>query len=208
MSSVNTGESSVVNSIGFIGLGNMAGAIIQGLRASEDYRHAHILGFDRNPPKCEAAKANFLVEICDSAAQLAAACDVLVFAIKPQGLDELMENIASFIKPGQLVISLAASRTLASYTNKLGEHVCLVQAMPNINAKIARSATALCANQQVSGPQLETARQIFQAVGSVVVLPESKLPAFSAIAGAGPAFAYLFIDALASAGIQAGLTRS
>ena len=84
----------------------------------------------------------------------------------------------------------------------------LIRAMPNINARAGASVTALCPNPWVTEGMLETARALFATVGSVTLLEEDKLAAFSAIAGAGPAFAYLFVDALASAGIQAGLPRA
>lgn len=197
-----------MNSIGFIGLGNMAGAIIKGLRASTDFANTVIIGFDHNQSKLEHFATKYQVQGKADASHVAAGCDILVLAIKPQGLDDLLPQIKGSIHPGQLLISLAAGRSLGFYAGFLSNQVPLVQAMPNINAKVGLSATALCANDAVSDQQLEQAKQLFSAIGSVTVLPESKLPAFSAIAGAGPAFAYLFIDALASAGIQAGLTRS
>lgn len=197
-----------MNSIGFVGLGNMAGAIIKGLRAKPAYQNTPILGCDRNPPKQKHFKDAFQVQILAEPKQVAGACQILVLAIKPQGLDALMEDIKDSLRPGQLLISLAAGRSLASYAAKLGAWVPVVQAMPNINAKVGLSVTALCSNKAVNQEQLQQAEALFEAVGSVRVVPENKVAAYSAIAGAGPAFACLFIDALASAGIQAGLTRS
>lgn len=194
-------------SIGFIGLGNMAGAIIKGLRNSRQFAITDIIGYDRNLHKQEAYFKDFEVQIAQDACAAAASCSLLVLAIKPQGMDELLNLVKPCLKADQLVISLAAGKTLGSFSATLGSNVALVRAMPNINARVGASMTALCHNDLVSAEQLESATAVFDAIGSVLVLPESKLPAFSAIAGAGPAFAYAFIDALATAGIRAGLPR-
>ena len=194
--------------IGFIGLGNMAGAIIKGLRNSRQFAITDIIGYDRNPHKQEAYLKDYEVQIAQDACNVAASCSVLILAIKPQGMDELMSLIKPCLKTDQLVISLAAGKTLDYFSTSLGNKVPLVRAMPNINARVGASMTALCHNVLASEKQLEAATAIFDAIGSVIDLPESKLPAFSAIAGAGPAFAYAFIDALATAGIRAGLPRN
>jgi pyrroline-5-carboxylate reductase len=193
--------------IGFIGLGNMAGAIIRGLRKTEAFIHTDISGFDHNDYKGKALNEEYGIRILPNAGEVAKACDVLLLAVKPQGMGMLLEELKGRISEKHLLISLAAGKTLNYYAGFLGELVPLVLAMPNINAKVGASCTALCANQEVTPKMMEQAAALFGAIGSVTVLPEEKLPVFSAIAGAGPAFAYLFIDALTSAGIKAGLPR-
>lgn len=194
--------------IGFIGLGNMARAIIKGLRQSAAYASTPIIGYDRNADKQEAFQAAFDVESRQDACAVASGSDVLVLAIKPQGYDELLKEIKPCLKDRQLIISLAAGKTLAYLMESIGGKPALVRAMPNINARTGASMTALSHNAQVSDRQLATASEIFDAVGTVRVLPEKQLSAFSAIAGAGPAFAYAFLDALATAGVRAGLPRA
>ncbi len=193
--------------IGFIGLGNMAGAIIKGLRNSPQFGMAGIIGYDRNPHKQESFLKDFEVQTAQDACEVASTSSLLILAIKPQGMDELLDQIKPCLKTGQLIVSLAAGKTTEYFSNQLGRKVALVRAMPNVNAKAGASMTALCKNSQVSDGQLEAAISVFDAIGSVSVLPESKLSAFSAIAGAGPAFAFAFIDSLATAGIKAGLPR-
>lgn len=195
-------------SVGFIGLGNMAGAIIKGLRSSARYMDTPILGFDRNAHKREAFAADFSVDIKKDACEVAAGCELLVLAIKPQGFEDLLEQIAPCRLAGQLVISLAAGKPLSYLTERLGPHTALLRAMPNVAAQVRASMTALSHNEQVSQAQLEAGSALFDAVGSVVVVEESKLSAFTAIAGAGPAFAFAFIDALSTAGVRAGLPRA
>ncbi len=194
--------------IGFIGLGNMAGALIKGLRASKRYASARIIGYDRNADKREAFHKNDGVEEAADARAAARDSDVLVLAIKPQGMDALLADIKDSMKERGLVISLAAGKTLAYFEEALGTGQAVARAMPNINARALASMTGISHNSAVSEKQLETAVSLFDALGSVSVMDEAKLPAFSAIAGAGPAFAFAFIDALAAAGVRFGLTRA
>ena len=192
--------------IAFIGLGNMAKAIISGLRGSHSFSETPIAGYDRNRDKQVHFENAYQVHVAENACDAASGCSVLVLAVKPHQMAALLAEIAPCLKQ-QLVISLAAGKPLAFYEGILCSEVALVRAMPNINARVAASMTGLCANRQVSENQLDKAVRLFDAIGSVAVLPEEQLAAFSAIAGAGPAFAYAFIDALASAGLQAGLPR-
>lgn len=194
-------------SIGFIGLGNMASAIIKGLRQSRAFKERTILGFDLDQSKGEQAQKEYGLEVLESVLAVAKKSAVLILAIKPQGFADLLPVIKPVLKGSQLVISIAAGISLATLNQALGLEQPILRVVPNINARAGASMTALCPNERVSAEQLEEGSAIFDAIGSVLVLEESKMPAFSAIAGAGPAFAFTFIDALATAGVRAGLPR-
>ena len=194
--------------IGFIGLGNMAGAIIKGLRQSRDFREQKIIGFDLDEDKRGMMARDYNVVITENTLAVAKKSDVLVLAVKPQSFDELLPLLVPVLKVKQLVISIAAGKPLSYLNGHLGEEQPILRVAPNINAKAGASMTAICRNESVSTEQLDEGIAIFDAVGSVIVLEENELPAFSAIAGAGPAFAFTFIDALSTAGIRAGLPRA
>ncbi len=194
-------------SIGFIGLGNMASAIIKGLRQSRAFKERTILGFDLDQSKGEQAQKEYGLEVLESVLAVAKKSAVLILAIKPQGFADLLPVIKPVLKGSQLVISIAAGISLATLNQALGLEQPILRVVPNINARAGASMTALCPNERVSAEQLEEGSAIFDAIGSVLVLEESKMPAFTAIAGAGPAFAFTFIDALATAGVRAGLPR-
>lgn len=193
--------------IGIIGLGNMAGAIIKGLREGRGFQDADLIAFDRHPEKQQDYALRYAVRQAKDACEVVRESEAFILAIKPQGMEELLEKIKPCLKDGQLVISLAAGKSLQFFSDRLSPGQPLVRALPNINAKAGASMTALCQNEFVSASQAELAISIFDAVGSVTLLPESKLAAFASITGCGPAFAYLFIDALATAGVRAGLPR-
>lgn len=194
--------------IGFIGLGNMAGAIIRGLRKSETFAHTPILGSDLDQSKLGTFRDEYNVRIMQDAVATALEADMLVLAVKPQGLDALLPQIKPVLRAAQLILTIAAGKSLRYYAEKIGENIPVVQIMPNVNAKVGASVSALCANKWVTEKMMEQAKAIFSAVGTVNVLPEHLIGAFSAIGGAAPAFVYLFIDALASAGIKAGMPRA
>lgn len=194
-------------SIGFIGLGNMAGAIIRGLRASNSFFETTLYGCDRNQDKRDVFSTKWGVHVLADDLAVAQKSDVLVLAVKPKDLEALLKRLASVLSGERLIISLAAGKSLTAITEALGKNVPLVRALPNINARVQASHTALCANDAVTDAQKALTSALFEAVGSVQWLDEGQLSAYSAISGAGPAFAYLFIDALATAGIQAGLPR-
>lgn len=198
----------IKQTIGFIGLGNMAGAIIKGMRASRDYATADIIAYDRHPEKQEDFALNSQVRQARDACEAARESRVLILAIKPQGLEELLAQIKPCLNNHQLVISLAAGKSLQFYNDKLPDKQPLVRALPNINAKAGASMTALSQNEYVTSTQMDAAAAIFDQVGSYLWLPESKLAAYTTISGCGPAFAYLLIDALATAGVRAGLSRA
>ncbi len=187
---------------GFIGLGNMASAIIRGMRACEGFAGADICGFD-----IDGSRAALLsVRACESAAACARLSDVLILAVKPQTLDSVLQEIEHCLGRDRLLVSIAAGKPVQYYENRLGP-VPFVRVMPNINATVSASVSAVCGGGFASAEQVETVKTLFSSVGTVYELPESQFSAFGAIAGAAPAYAYMFIDALASAGVRAGLPK-
>ena len=193
---------------GFIGLGNMAGAILRGMHRSGDFARDTLLGYNRTAAKTEALRDEIGLVPCASAREVAERADVLVLAVKPQMLPDVLPQIRDVVTPNQLVISIAAGRPTTYYEDIFAEGVPVVRVMPNINAKVGRSATAVCAGRYAEQAHIDLARRLFSAVGTVYTLQESQFAAFMAIAGASGAFVHLYIDALASAGVKAGLARS
>ena len=196
-----------LHSIGFIGLGNMAGAVIRGLRTSNEFFETPILGCDHNQDKRDYFSATLGVTVLEDELAVAEQSQVLVLAIKPRGFEALLQKLSPALTGEQQPVSLAAGLSINQLSEYLGKPYPLVRAMPNINARVQASLTALSACPMVTPEQKELVSAIFQAVGSVQWINEDKLAAYSAISGAGPAFAFAFIDALSTAGIRAGLSR-
>ena len=191
---------------GFLGLGNMAKAIIKGMVLSRKYVPRNILGYT---PRSEASR-EFLRElggtVCATLAE-AAQADVLVLAVKPQIMPLLMEDLRAEPLSDKLTISIAAGKDLEFLESSFGEGMAVVRVMSNINAKIGASTSAFAANAHCSEEQKIIVRDLFSTVGSITELPEFQFSAFSAIAGASPAFSYMYVDALARAAVKAGIPR-
>lgn len=193
--------------IGFIGLGNMASAIIRGMAAGGGFASDTILGFNRSPEKTERLKAECGITACQSVSELAARSDVIVLAVKPQVLPAVMGDVARHAV-GRLVLTIAAGKTLAWYAERLPEGTAVIRTMPNINASVGESLTSLCFNSFVNDAQKALTARIFSSVGRVYAVEERLFPAFSAVCGASGAFVQLYIDALAEAGVRAGFPRA
>lgn len=189
--------------IGFLGLGNMASAIIRGMKASGKFQNDIIIGFDRHKEKAEALQ----VVLLDSIQGLFSESDVLVFAVKPQSLTAIMESLPAQIDKNRLFVSIAAGKSLSWFEAYLGA-VSIVRVMPNINSLVGCGVSAICGNSTATEEQLSLVKSVFSSIGSVYELSETHFSAFSAIAGASPAYSFMYIDALASAAVKAGIPKA
>ncbi|MDR1126280.1 MAG: pyrroline-5-carboxylate reductase [Deltaproteobacteria bacterium] len=190
---------------GFIGLGNMASAIIRGL-VKNGVPGADIYGSGARPATGQALAGSVGLNACAGNAAVVASADVIVLAVKPQVLPGVLEEIKALPLDGKLFISIAAGLTLAWLRGSLGP-VPLVRVMPNINSKIGAATSLLCAGPDANEEQVRIAREIFSTVGTVSDIPEHLFAAATAISGASPAFTYMYIDAMARAALRFGLPR-
>lgn len=184
---------------GFIGLGNMASAILRGMRESGRFAADTLIGYD-----VDSTKAAQMDKACGNEEAVCAEADVIVLAVKPQMMDGVLAKLRPGTKP---VISIAAGKETAYYEATVPE-IRIVRAMPNINAKCLSAVTALCAGKYAGETELAIAESIFNTVGRALRLEERLFAAYSAVASASPAFTYLYIDAMARAGVQAGMPRA
>ena len=189
---------------GFIGLGNMASAILRGMAKAGVFAENALVGYNPSAAKVQALQAEMPLRACASAREVAEAADVVVLAVKPQVLPE----VAPVVTADKLVVSIAAGKPTAYYEGQLADGVPVVRVMPNIAARVGASASAVCGGKNAQEAHLELVRAMFRTVGAVYDLPEKHFPAFGALGGASGAFVFLYIDALASAGVKAGLPRA
>ena len=132
--------------------------------------------------------------------------DIVVFAVKPQNMDEILPLYRNYVRPGTVFLSIAAGRTIASFEKYLGEGAAIIRTMPNTPAAIGRGITVACANTPVTDSQRALAQSLLEAVGAVDwVTDEALLDAVTAVSGSGPAYVFLMIEAMTDAGIAAGL---
>lgn len=192
---------------GFIGLGNMAGAIIEGMVSGGKFSSDEIYGFNRSEGKTIALKDKCGLIPCASAAEVVRKSEVIVLAVKPQMMEDVLKDISTLLTRDKTVLTIAAGKECAWYEQRLGEGVPVVRIMPNINAKVKAAVTAICGGKNTKEEHIKIAEGIFSTVGKVYRIDEKMFPAFSAMGGASGAFVLLYIDALAEAGVRAGFAR-
>lgn len=195
------------HNIAFIGAGNMASALIGGLVA-DGLAASRIIATDQDPAKLAAlqAQAGIRTEHDNSAA--VAQADVVVLAVKPQGLAEVATEIAGSVHERRpLVISIAAGIRSHDLQTWLGGEIPVVRCMPNTPAMLQAGATVLYATPQVSGSQRQLAESIMRAVGMTEWIDDEDLmDAVTALSGSGPAYFFLVMEAMQAAGEALGLT--
>lgn len=190
--------------ISFIGGGNMARAIISGLKNNGfDTKAITVLELDAE--KRQQLIQDYAVNSTDQYVDISNT-DVIVLAIKPQQLKDVCQHLLPFIKT-QLVISIAAGIRSADIANWLNNYSAIVRVMPNTPAQIQAGVSALYALEKVNEAQHQQATTILAAVGKTLWLDdETKMDAVTAISGSGPAYVFYLIEALQEAGLSLGLT--
>lgn len=194
--------------LGFIGVGNLAGAILKGVVASKKIAPENILIYDLNKERLNELKEKFGVFVAESANQVASECENVVIAVKPKDIASVINEIKEDVKVNKpLIISTAAGTETSSIWSMFGykAEAKIVRIMPNINAAVGESMTAACRNIDVSDEEMAFVLDLCTCFGSVSEIPESYFSAFTAVAGSAPAFAYMFADALTNAAVKYGL---
>jgi len=196
------------NKIGFIGGGNMASSLISGLIAS-GHAPEQIWVSDINPDTLTALKQDLNVNTSANNDDVIDAVDVVVLAVKPQTLSAVAQSIAALVQQKQsLVVSIAAGINQNSLSRWLGNDTAIVRCMPNTPALVLTGATALHANDKVTGEQRDLAENILRAVGIALwVEDEAELDAVTAVSGSGPAYYFLLMEAMEKAALELGLNQ-
>lgn len=201
--------------IGFIGAGAMAEALIRGLLKAGSVPK-DLMASDIQPERLAAVRDLFSIQTGENNQQILDASDVVVIAVKPQNLESALAGLnrdpaAAKAANGPnrpLIISIAAGIPLAKLENLLPPNLPVIRAMPNTPAMIGYGATAICLGQLADLGHEVQARSIFEAVGIVFTVPEAQMDAVTGLSGSGPAYGYVIIEALADAGVRAGLPRA
>ena len=194
-----------MKTIGFIGGGNMAQALLTGILKAGMYHANHIWVSDVRLEQLDVLKDIYGIHTTADNKELTAQADVIVLSVKPQVMGDVLAGIAGTLKEGTLVISIAAGITTNSIREKLGD-VQVVRVMPNTPALVGAGASGLY-NLSASEENLNTALDIFASVGRAVVVDDEKLiDAVTAVSGSGPAYFFLLMEEMIKAGVELGLT--
>jgi pyrroline-5-carboxylate reductase len=196
-----------MDTIGFIGSGNMAEALIKGIINAKVYKPENIFISDIKPERLKLISESYNVVPCDNNAALVAKVNILVLSVKPQNMTEALQSIKDAFKPDTLVISIAAGIKVAKIANALGD-IAIVRVMPNTPALISEGASALFANEKAK-TMLDKAKTIFSSVGkAAVVEDEDLIDAVTAVSGSGPAYYFLLMEEMIKAAVKLGLPET
>lgn len=194
--------------LGFVGAGNMGEAMIKGVLGAKLLPPERIFVQDVRADRCAELRDRFGVSVAATQEALIGQCDTVVLAVKPQVLPTVLRELPPAAREGKLFVSIAAGTPLSALLAGLGHDSAVVRAMPNTPAQVGMGATGIYCSSRVTPDQKTRAMSLFGSLGVVVDLPrEELLDAVTALSGSGPAYVFLFVEALADAGVRAGLGR-
>lgn len=192
--------------LAFIGAGQMAEALLDGLLASKTFGPSELWAADVSAERRDLMKRRFGVRVGADNRDAVAWAEALLLAVKPQAMPAVLEEIGP-AAAGRLVISIAAGVPIRTIAGRLpGARVARV--MPNMPAMVREGIAALAAGPDLTEQDVALVRKIFEAVGRVVTVEEHLLSAVTAVSGSGPAFVFVALEALADGGVKMGLPRA
>lgn len=193
--------------IGFIGCGNMASAIIGGAVSSKFVEGENICVFDVDAIKSDMLQKQYGVKACNSAEDLAENCEFVVLAVKPQIFPTVLPQIKDDLNEKTVVVSIGAGKTLEYIGSFLKKHTPIVRVMPNINAKVGASMSAVCRNEFADENALNFVKGLCNSFGEVTEISENQFALFGVIAGCSPAYSFMFIDSMAREAVKNGMKK-
>jgi pyrroline-5-carboxylate reductase len=192
--------------LGFIGCGKMASALLKGVLHSGLCAPGQVSASDCAPGAAEKLAAQTGIRAAASNSEVAAEADILLLCVKPQDAPGVLAELRGRLV-GKLVVSIAAGVGLSVLETAAGAGVRVVRVMPNTPALVQRGASAYALGAGATEEDARSVEALFGAVGSVARVKESLLDAVTGLSGSGPAYGFLFIEALADAGVLMGLSR-
>ncbi len=193
--------------LGFIGCGNMASAIIGGAVSSKFVEGENVFVFDVDTSKAESLGKEYGVKSCNSVEDLAENCEFIVLAVKPQIFPIVLPQIKDSLNEKSVVVSIGAGKTLEYIGSFLNEKIPIIRVMPNINAKVGASMSAVCKNVFADINALDFVKGLCNSFGEVIEIPESQFALFGVIAGCSPAYSFMFIDSMAREAVKNGMKK-
>ena len=196
-----------VSKIGFYGTGNMGQAMMKGLVKAGIYQPAEIVIYDTYEPIREKLAQDFGVTAVKTPEELVAECQVIIFAVKPNVLPSVLQELKDQLTTEQSLVSVAAGISIAKIQELLSPAHKIFRVMPNTPALVGEGMSAIAHNQQVSESEIATVLAVFNSFGKAELVPEKLIDAVVGVSGSSPAYVYLFIEALADGGVMEGLSR-
>lgn len=193
--------------LGFIGLGNMAKALMGGIISKGIFDPQDIIGSDPMEAARDGAAKKFGIQIRDTNADVAKDADVILLAVKPQFLKVAIADIMDEVNENKLIISIAAGKSLEWVAKEFEKPVKIIRVMPNTPALVGEGCAAVCPNNLCSENDLSVALDILRSCGTANVVTENLMDVVTGVSGSSPAFVFMFIEAMADAAVLGGMPR-
>jgi len=194
--------------IGIVGVGNMGSALARGLIRAGTAPPELISVFDVDRDKVDSLARELGIRVEERIEQMVCTdANIVILAVKPQTMGEVLDSIAAGIRDDLLVISIAAGISTGFMLDRIGARAKVIRAMPNAAAMVGASATALCKAGAADDADIQRAVEIFSAVGRAVTVDEKLMNLVTGLSGSGPAYVFAFMEALIDAGVLLGLDR-
>jgi pyrroline-5-carboxylate reductase len=193
--------------VGFIGGGKMGGVLAGGIVSHRLVPASHVIVSDVVKERLEELAKTYGIVGTPDNKKVAREVDILVLAVKPQSMGEVLAELAPVVGKSHLVISIAAGIPIKFIEERLKKGVRVIRAMPNTPALIGEGMAALAGSATATQSDLAQAKQIFDSVGLTVVVKEELMNAVTGLSGSGPAYGFIIIEALSDAGVRMGLSR-
>ncbi len=192
--------------IGFIGLGNMATAIISGMLQKKLVLCNEIIGAAKTKETMTKCENEYGIKTADNIT-VAKNADILFLAVKPVYLPEVIEQIKDHVSEDTIVISIVAGKTMEYIEELFGRKVKLIRCMPNTPAMVLEGCTAVVQSKMVSDGEMEQVRKLLSSFGTVNEVPEKMMDVVVGVSGSSPAYVFMFIEAMADGAVLAGMPR-
>ncbi len=193
--------------IAFVGAGNMAEAMVAGLLHGKLVHETRLVASDVVPSRLDWLKRTYGIRTTRSNREAVVGAQVIVLAVEPQVLDEVLAEIAPVVDSGIVIVSVAAGYPIARIARHLNGVTRIVRAMPNTPSIIREGVTAMAHHTSLPEEDLAVARALFTAIGTVVIVAERSMDVVTGLSGSGPAYIFVMIEALADGGVKMGLPR-
>ena len=194
--------------LGFIGCGNMAGAMMKGIIENKIIASDSIIGSDVAAESIEKVKNSLGITVTSDNTEVVLKADIVVLAVKPQYYENVISEIKDSVRPEQIIVTIAPGKTLSWVSDRFGKEVKIVRTMPNTPALVGEGITAICRNENVNDTELDEVIKILKGFGRCEVIAENLMDVVVSVSSSSPAYVFMFIEAMADAAVADGMPRA
>lgn len=194
--------------VGFIGVGNMGGALVRSVVRNDRDKEFALSAYDINTPLLNELVGELGIKGEPDVKSLVSNCDIIILAVKPQYCDQVLEEIKPVFKAGKILVSIVVGLSVQYYKNILGDNVKVVRTMPNTPALVGEGMTLVSWDGLITEDEKKVIMKLLGFSGRVEVLSENLMTEVTALTGSSPAYVFIFIEAMADAAVRSGIPRS